>query len=160
MALRVMTDRVARCTDGLAEAMVEVERAKTCMRQESADAGAEIARAKRALQRALGTMSLARWEALVSGQAYLRTARDSREANMARRRRSAVERSITELSMAEVVGLLRVERAQARLDDAMRGLERFGPLAAGLLSDEWRQEVRDFTAAMGVHRQFTRRPSR
>lgn len=51
---------------------------------------------------------------------------------MACRRRSAVEESLAELRAAEVVSVLRVERAQARLDEATRGLEWFGPLPAGL----------------------------
>lgn len=132
----VMRDRVVRVTDGLAEAMVEVERAKGCLRREAVEAGAEMASAERALRRALGAMSLARWEALVSGRVSLRTARDSREANMARRRRSPVEKALAEVREAEVAGVQRVERAQARLDAATRSLERFGPLAACLVTPQ------------------------
>ena len=128
----VMRDRLVRVTDGLAEAIVELEGARESLRRAHTESGTEIARVARALRRALGGMSLDRWEALMSGRAYLRTARDSRDANLARRRRVAVEEALAEVHVAEAAGVETIESAQARLEEAVRGLERFGPLAAWL----------------------------
>ncbi len=132
--MRVMKDRVVRATDGLAEAMVEVEAARECLQRARIESRTRAAHADRALRRALGDMSLIRWNSLLSGRAYLRTTRDARDANLARRRRAAVEEALAELRAAEAAGAEGVERAQARLNEVTRGLERFGPLAVGIVT--------------------------
>ena len=129
----VMRDRVVSATDGLAEAMVELEAARKCLKRALIESCTGVANADRVLRRALGDVSLTRWNALHSGRAYLRTTRDSRDANLARRRRSAVDEALAELRAAEAAGAEGVERAQARLNQATRELKRFGPLAAGIV---------------------------
>lgn len=132
MAIEVMGNRIEGTVRALAVAMHEVEGAFAQLELDRAGTGAEIARAERLLKHALDGMTLERWEALVSERASIRTAADSREAHLAKKRRSAVEKAQSEVSAARSGGARDLARAENTLDEAVQKLQRFGPLAIRL----------------------------
>lgn len=130
--MSVMSSRVEDTTHAFAGAMAELQRAQAHLDRDVADAQAAVSRAERRLRKALGGMSPARWRALVSGQASIRTTTHSRDAHLAKKRRLAVEAAMADVGEAHASRGVRVERAQQALEEAARELERFGPLATRL----------------------------
>lgn len=90
------------------------------------DVDEAVMAAERRLRLALAGLSLRRWRALVSGQASIRSAAAGRDANLAARRRSAVEAALQELSATRRASAHRVAEASTALDQAEMALAAFG----------------------------------
>lgn len=131
-ATEVMSSSIEDTVRALAGAISELQRAQAHLDREVADAQAAVSRAERRLQRALGGMSPARWRALVSGRASIRTATDSRDAHLAKKQRREVEAAMAEASEAHGSREVLVARAEHALEQAAHELGRFGPLATRL----------------------------
>ena len=131
-AIGMMDSRIHETVRALTAVIDELSRAKAHLHGEVAAADAEVAKTQRRLNRVLDGMPLARWRALVSERASIRTAADSRDAHLAKKRRSVVEEALVEVQAAQTSGTLRVTRAEAVLDEAVQEVERFGPLAIRL----------------------------
>lgn len=131
----VMSSRVEDTVRALAGAISELQRAQAHLDREVADAQAAVSRAERRQQRVLAGMSPARWRALVSGRASIRTATDSRDAHLAKKRRRTVEAAMAEVRDSHASSEVRLARAEHLLEEAARQLERFGPLATRLARD-------------------------
>lgn len=154
IAIGMMNRRIDDTARVLAVAIKEFHSAQAHLHREVADGGAMVARAERRLTRALQGMTLARWQALVSGKASIRSARDSRDAHLAKKRRLAVDAALGEVRAARDSHALRVAEAEGALEEAARRLQRFGPLAVRLsvlpAVSSSRLELRDAPASMST----------
>lgn len=125
MTLKVMRQRV----EELVKRLDEVEQRGIALEIAAKDAGAAVVSAERRLQLALAGLTLDRWSVLVSGQASIRSARAGRDANLASRRRSAVETALQELSEATRTSAEWIAEASTALDEAVKAVAGCGTSA-------------------------------
>jgi hypothetical protein len=113
----------------LGEVLGEVEQATKALEHARRQAETSVRLAERRLERALGGMSLPRWQALVSRRRSIRTHSDGREAALAARRRPAVDEAVAGLAATRGAAESRVAAAEEMLARAAKRLEAYGPLA-------------------------------